>query len=100
MVRFKVYDLLNSYKGKIHSNDINFNALLAAKPSRCWKPPASHPNRSSEALDRLSPATASAIFVCSTTSTVGSLGTAKEQMTTRKAGKPGFLFQMMNKKEL
>lgn len=99
MVRFKVYDLLNSYKGKIHSNDINFNVLLAAKPSRCWKPPSRSPDQSSEALDQLSPASASAIFVCSSTSTVGSLGTAKEQLTTRKAGKPGFLFQMMNKKE-
>lgn len=99
MVRFKVYDLLNSYKGKIHSNDKNFNALLDAKPSHRWKPPSSHPNRSSEALDWLSPATTSAIFVCPTTSTAGSLGTAKEQQTTQKAGKPGLLFQMMNKKE-
>lgn len=99
MVKFKVYDLLNSYKEEIYLNDINFIALLAAKPSHHWKVPASHLNRSSEALNRLSPATASAIFICSSSSTVGSLGTAKEQLTSQKAGQPGFLFQVMNKKE-
>lgn len=73
---------------------MNFNALWADRPSHHRKLWVSCLNWSFDTLDQLSPVTALAIFTCSTTSVVGLLRIAKEQLTTWEEGKPGFLFQM------